>query len=153
MEIAPVHLGILSAYLSVIENLFLVGDAFTYIISHSQGWSYRVICIPSCLLGLLGGSDGKEYDCYAGDLGSIPGLERYPGEGNGNPLQYSCLENSMDEEPSRLQSMGSQRVRHDRETSTCLLGQPSIHHGPNHKKAIAHKDLGFTDEDPVVIPQ
>ena len=40
------------------------------------------------------GSDGKA--CSAGDLGSIPGLGRSPGEGNGNPLQYSCLENSMD---------------------------------------------------------
>ena len=43
-----------------------------------------------------GGSDGKEYPCYAGDLGSIPGSGTYSGEGNGNPLQYSCLENSMD---------------------------------------------------------
>ena len=49
----------------------------------------------------------------AGDLGSIPGLGRSPGEGNGNALQCSCLENSMDREPGRLQSMGSQRVRHD----------------------------------------
>ena len=45
-----------------------------------------------------GGSDGKEYPCYAGDLGSIPGSGTYSGEGNGNPLQYSCLENSMDRE-------------------------------------------------------
>ena len=43
-----------------------------------------------------GGSDGKESACNAGDLGSIPGLGRSPEEGNGNPLQYSCLENSMD---------------------------------------------------------
>jgi len=43
-----------------------------------------------------GGSVSKESACYAGDLGSIPGLGRSPGEGNGNPLQYSCLENSMD---------------------------------------------------------
>ena len=42
-----------------------------------------------------GGSDGKESACYAGDLGSIPGLGKFPGEGNGNPLQYSCLENPM----------------------------------------------------------
>ena len=40
-----------------------------------------------------GGSDGKESACNAGDPGSIPGLERSPGEGNDNPLQYSCLEN------------------------------------------------------------
>ena len=44
----------------------------------------------------LGGSDSKESTCNVGDLGSIPGLQRSPGEGNGNPLQYSCLENSMD---------------------------------------------------------
>ena len=42
------------------------------------------------------GSDGKEFACNAGDLGSITGSERSPGEGNGNPLQYSCLENPMD---------------------------------------------------------
>ena len=46
--------------------------------------------------GFPGGSDGKASACSAGDLGSIPGLGRSPGEGNGNPLQYSCLENSMD---------------------------------------------------------
>ena len=47
------------------------------------------------------GSDGKEFTCHAGDtgdVGSIPELGRCPGEGNGNPLQYSCLDNSMDRE-------------------------------------------------------
>ena len=43
-----------------------------------------------------GGSDGKASACNAGDLGSIPGSGRSPGEGNGNPLQYPCLESSMD---------------------------------------------------------
>ena len=43
-----------------------------------------------------GGSEVKELACNAGDLGSIPGSGRIPGEGNGNPLQYSCLENPMD---------------------------------------------------------
>ena len=42
-----------------------------------------------------GGSNGKESACDAGDLGSIPGLGRSPREGNGYPLQYSCLENPM----------------------------------------------------------
>ena len=42
------------------------------------------------------GSDGKESACNTGDLGSIPGLGRSPREENGNPLQYSCLENSVD---------------------------------------------------------
>ena len=46
--------------------------------------------------GFPGGSDGKESTCNGGDPGSIPGLERFPGEGNDNSLQYSCLENSMD---------------------------------------------------------
>ena len=43
-----------------------------------------------------GGSDGKESACNAGDPGSIPGSGRFPGEGNGYPLHYSCLENLMD---------------------------------------------------------
>ena len=47
-----------------------------------------------CLIS--GVSDGKEYACNAGDPGSVPGSGRCPGEGNGYPLQYSCLENSMD---------------------------------------------------------
>ena len=46
--------------------------------------------------GFAGGSDIKEYACNAGDPGSIPGLVISPGEWNGYPLQYSCLENSMD---------------------------------------------------------
>ena len=46
--------------------------------------------------GFPGGSDGKESACNAGDLNSISELGRSPGEGNSNPLQYSCLENSMD---------------------------------------------------------
>ena len=45
-----------------------------------------------------GGSDGKESACNAGDPGSIPGLGRSPGEGNGYLLQYSCLEKSIDRE-------------------------------------------------------
>ena len=66
-------------------------------------------------------SVGKESACNAGDLGSIPGSGRSPGEGNGNPLQYSCLENPMDRGAWR-ESRGSHghrgvhgvtRVRHD----------------------------------------
>ena len=62
--------------------------------------------------GFPGGSDGKASACNAGDLGSIPGLGRSLGEGNGSPLQYSCLENPRDPEPGRLQSMRLQRVGH-----------------------------------------
>ena len=46
-------------------------------------------------MGFLDDSDSKESACNAGNLGLIPGLGRSPGEGNGNPLQYSCLENPM----------------------------------------------------------
>ena len=46
--------------------------------------------------GFPDGADGKESAFNAGDLGLIPGLGRSPGEGSGNPLQYSCVENSMD---------------------------------------------------------
>ena len=55
-----------------------------------------VKCSIFFFLDFPGGSDGKASAYNAGDLGSIPGLGRSPGKGNGNPLQYSCLENSMD---------------------------------------------------------
>ena len=54
-------------------------------------------------VGFLAGSDSKESACSAGDLGSIPGLGRSPGEGNGYPLQYSCQEDSMDRGAWELQ--------------------------------------------------
>ena len=61
-----------------------------------------------------GGSDSKVSVNNAGDLGSIPGSGRSPGEGNDSPLQYSCQENPMDRGAwCRLLSMGSQRVGHD----------------------------------------
>ena len=58
-------------------------------------------------LDIPGGSDGKESAWNAGDLGSIPGLGRPPGEGNDDPLQYSCLENSIDRGVWWATSMGS----------------------------------------------
>ena len=64
-------------------------------------------------VGFPGSSDGKDSACNVGDQSSIPGLGRSPGEGNGNPLQYSCLENPWTEKLSGLQLMGSQRVRHN----------------------------------------
>ena len=67
------------------------------------------------------GSDGKESFYNAGDPGSIPGSGRSPGEGNGNPLQYSCLENPTKEEPSGLHPMGFQRVGHNLATNTQTL--------------------------------
>ena len=52
-------------------------------------------------MGFPGISDSKESACNAGDPGSIPGSRRFPGGENGYPLQYSCLENSMDREASQ----------------------------------------------------
>ena len=100
------------------------------------------------VIQLHGSSVGKESACSAEDPGSISGLGRLPGEGNGKPLQYSCLENPMDreqvgyrpwyskmaphsstsawkipwtEEPGRLQSMGSLGVGQDWEASLSLF--------------------------------
>ena len=53
-------------------------------------------CATKYIHKIPGGSDGKESACNAGDLGSIPGSGRSPGKGNGNPFQYSCLNNSLD---------------------------------------------------------
>ena len=64
------------------------------------------------ILGFPGGSEVKASACNAGDMGSIPGSGRSPKEGNGNPLQYSCLEVFMDGGACGLQSTGFQRVRH-----------------------------------------
>ena len=61
------------------------------------------------IYNIPGGSDGKESVCNEGSLGPVSGLARSPGEGNGNLLQYSCLENPM--------ALGSQRVGHDCVTS------------------------------------
>ena len=62
-------------------------------------------------MGFAGGSDGKASACNAGDPGSIPGSGKILGEGNGNPVQYPCLENPVDEEPGRLQSTGVTKSR------------------------------------------
>ena len=64
----------------------------------SEKENNQLICFP-------GGSDDKVSACNVGDLGSIPVSGRNPGEGNGNPLQYPCLENSMDGGACRLQFM------------------------------------------------
>ena len=67
-----------------------------YLVSPSMYQSYYSEKADKNPSFMIGSSDGKESACNAGDLGSIPGLGRSPGEGNGNPVQYSCLQNSMD---------------------------------------------------------
>ena len=68
-------------------------------------------------LGLPFSSVDKESSCNVGDPGSIPGLRRPPGEGNGNPLQYSCLENPMDRGSWRAKVHGVTKVKHNLETA------------------------------------
>ena len=64
---------------------------------------------------------GKGSTCLAGDLGLIPGSERSPGGGRGDPLQYSCLGNPMDRGLGGLQSIELQRVRHDLATTRGIV--------------------------------
>ena len=59
----------------------------------------------ACLGGFPGGSDSKESTCNVGDVGSIPDLGRSPGKGNGNPLQFTCLENPMDRGRAELDTI------------------------------------------------
>ena len=72
-------------------------------------------------LGFLQSSVGKESACHAGDPDSIPGLERSLGEGNGNPFQYSCLENPLDRGAWQATLHGVARVEHDLATKLLLL--------------------------------
>jgi len=78
----------------------------------------------------------KKSACKVGDLGSIPGSGRSTGEGHGNPLWYSCLENPETEESGGLQSMGSQRVRlRDQHTHTT---GPALCYGPPEVIPLPH---------------
>ena len=94
---------IFCSLLSIIRSTFLL---YHFSWPHSiplQNVCLFVSCnyLLSCsqaVIGFPGGSDGKDSTCNAGDPSSILGLGRSPGEGNGYPLQYSCLENSMDRE-------------------------------------------------------
>ena len=83
---------------------------FLYRLSQQGILKVKVFVAQSCLTLCKStdcSSPGSSGILHAGDLGSIPRSGRTPGEGNGNPLQYSCLENPMTEETHRLQSMGS----------------------------------------------
>ena len=97
---------------------------YIYCLSDAMPFKERISLFPPSHSGgalCNVGSVGKESNCNAGergDVGSILGLGRFPGKGNGNPLQYSCWRIPWTEKPTvyvayRLQSMGSQRVRYD----------------------------------------
>ena len=77
-----------------LRSLILTSAPFNHV--HFLALLVTFLKIFACVsLGFPGGSDGEESACNAGDLGSIPGSGRSPGEGNGYPLQYSCLKNSV----------------------------------------------------------
>ena len=78
--------------------LFWPGRHFSTFLQGQLSSTLDFSCIFEYLLGFPGGSGGKESACNAGDPGLIPGWKRSPGEGHGNPLQYSCLEKPMDRE-------------------------------------------------------
>ena len=79
-----------------IFNLIISWGSFIWFSSWVGKVHWRRDRLPApVFLGFPYGSDGKESACSVGDLGSIPGLGRFPGEGEGYPLQYSGLENSM----------------------------------------------------------
>ena len=81
------------------EVVYEVFESFPSILKATSEQSLFLPLLCKYLLhvvGFSGDSDGKASACSAGDPDSIPGLGRSPGEGNGNPLQYSCLENSVD---------------------------------------------------------
>ena len=69
------------------------------------------------MLGLPGWLSGKESACNAREAGSIPGSGRSPGEGNGNPLQYSCLGNPMDKGAWLAAVHGVEKVKHESQPS------------------------------------
>ena len=76
-------------------------------------FSAQILHLLNYVADFPGGSVGKNPPVNAGDMGLIPGLGRSPGEGNGNPLQYSCLEYPMDEGTWQTIVHGSQRVGYD----------------------------------------
>ena len=105
---------------------------------------FSSLCFP-------GGSEVKASASNAGDPGSIPGSGRSPGEGNGNPLQYSCLENPMDGESQERRSLVGYSPQGRKESDTterlhfsCLTASPV-----SHQKLHTHKlFMGFTSYYP-----
>ena len=108
---------------------------------------YQIVGLPRWL-------SGKESPDIAGDSGdgdSIPGLGRSPGEENGNPLQYSCLEVPQKEKPSGLQSMVSQRAGHD---FSCLGEEKRVFsQSGTHLKFQSLLTYWFFSEVPKKFPQ
>ena len=99
----------------LVKNLPAMQDTPVQFLGWKICWRRGRLPTP-VFLGFPCGSAGKESTCNKGDLGSIPRLGRSPGEGNGNPLQYSCLENPMDRGAWQATVHGVTRVWYDLET-------------------------------------
>ena len=95
--------------IAISSRVLVVTIIITVIIS-------KIKCLLQFTWSFHSGSEGKECACNAGDTGSIPGLGRAFGEGNGYPLQYSCLENSMDMRSLVDYIHGATKVGHDQVT-------------------------------------
>ena len=116
--VTRIHLYTSISGANILDHKFFPCAQITFITS--QMFSLVMFSFPFrwCLgvrfkYSKFGGSKVKASACNAGDLDSIPGSGRSPGKGNGNPLQYSCLENSMDRMAWAAKSIVSKWVGHD----------------------------------------
>ena len=90
--------------------------------------------------GFPGGTEVKASACNVGDLGSIPGSGRSPGKGNGNPLQYSCLENPMDGVAWQAAVHGVTKSRTRLSDFTLIKYQLSVHSRQNFHQILQNED-------------
>ena len=99
--------------------------------------------VGSYWMGFPGGSAGRESSRNAGDLGSIRGLERYPGEGNGHTLLYSCLENSRDRRAWWATVHGVAKIPWRREWLPTPVFLPGEYHGQ--KSLVGYSSWGHKE--------
>ena len=109
--------GVKSGLTSVHVNCLIGTQACSFLYALPMFFVCLFVCFV-LFFGFLDGRGSKESACNVGDPGLIPGLGRSPEEGNDNPLQYSCLGNSMERGTGGLQCMGLQKVRHNLVTNT-----------------------------------
>ena len=113
MQILQILLGYLNKLLPETKRRPLLSSANNEAKSEIESSFLEATTRPLNQSAFLRSSVGKASACNAGDLGLIPGSGSSPGEGNGNPLQYSCLENPMDRGAWQSTVHGIARVGHD----------------------------------------
>ena len=92
------RVGVKKGITGIADRTFKGSENICMILLYNCGYMWTHLSKPMNVQGFPGDSDGKEFICNVGDPGSVPGLGRSPGEGNGYSLQYSCLENPTDRE-------------------------------------------------------